>query len=177
MTRLQVFLAALVAVPVAAQAPAVQWESLGLGPVEAFTILPGPAADGSRDVLLALGGVPDPAIVGGYRAETVRRLPGEATWRIDPSTGISYPEDYLVTRSGALLAGAPSGATRIDRSTDGGRTWTRAVAPVGVFCFLQTTGPALGGAVYACGRSDDNEPGPNPPDRVWRSLADGAAGT
>ena len=46
-----------------------------------------------------------------------------------------------------------------------------------MYCFLQTTGPALRGAVYACGRRDPNEPGPDAPERVWRSLGDGAAGT
>ena len=177
MTRLQVFLAALVAVPVSAQAPAVRWESLGLLRVDAFTILPGPAADGSRDELRAHAGVPDPNNVNRFRVEAVRLPPGETVWRIVPDTGVHEPMDFLVTRSGALLAGAEAGVTRIDRSTDGGRTWARAVAPVGVFCFLQTTGPAFAGAIYACGRSDDNEPGPNPPDRVWRSLGDGAAGT
>ena len=160
----------------ASQTPLVQWDSLGLRPVIAFTILPGPDPTGSRDVLLAFGGVLDPNNVNGYRMERVRRLPSRADWQIDPRFA-AYPEDYFVTASGAVLAGSPSGPTRIDRSTDGGLTWTRAVAPLNVYCFLQTTGAALRGAVYACGRQDPNEPGPDAPERVWRSLGDGAAGT
>ena len=87
------------------------------------------------------------------------------------------PSTFLVTASGALLAGAPGGPTRIDRSTDGGRTWDRVVVDTHAGCLYQSTLPALGGAVYACGGDDPTDPDPDAPDRVWRSLADGQAGT
>lgn len=99
----------------AAQTPIVQWDSLGLKTVRAFAILPGSASDGSRDVLYAYGEVPRPGTFNGYSFEQVRRLPGQTVWREESPTGVFAPETFLVTPSGALLAGAATGPTRIDR--------------------------------------------------------------
>src|SRR5690606_34521626 len=119
-------------------APTFEWELLGLEdePLTSLFFAPGPAGDGSADTLYSGG---------------VRGL-----WRREPSGAWSSSlcdpcsADHAArTREGYRLVGAPAGATRLDRSTDGGQTWEQDVFGY-VAVLHQSTLPALGGAVYAC---------------------------
>src|SRR5690606_2062193 len=135
-------------------APTLEWELLGLEdePLTSMFFAPGPADDGSADTLY----------VGGVRG----------LWRREPSSAWSgslcdpCSADHAArTREGYLLVGAPAGATRVDRSTDGGQTWERDVLDFGVTALFQSTLPSLGGAVYGCSYP------------CWRSFDDGAEGS
>src|SRR5690606_21699469 len=134
-------------------APTLEWELLGLEdePLTSLFFAPGPAGDGSADTLYSGG---------------VRGL-----WRREPSGAWSSSlcdpcsADHAArTREGYLLVGAAAGATRLDRSTDGGQTWEQDVFDH-VTALYQSTLPALGGAVYG---------GAYP---FWRSLEGGAEGS
>ena len=164
-----VLLALVLAPRAEAQEPAVAWDSLGLAKASDLAFLPGPAPDGSLDTLFAPGSVP--GLYHGTESGVWRLAPGADEWENGYHWAPAGVMLLTATASGALLAGAGSGPIRVDRSTDGGRTWARQViGDVHVRCLYQSTNPALGGAVYACGFGNDDS-------RVRRSASDGEAGT
>ncbi len=147
--------------------PAVTWEPHGLQDfgIDALVFAPGPAPDGSLDTLYTVDVTRwrfgDPGNLPPYG---VHRLPPGGDWSsslCDPCS----PNVITRTASGTLLVAAQAGATRVNRSTDGGRTWRKNVLDEGVYC-LYAASEAFDHAVFAC-----ENVGP-----VWRSP-DGAPGT
>ena len=168
-------LAAVVFSGTAVAQPAVTWEQVphpnnyGTPRTEAKDLAFLPAAAGLPDTLLAV------------LNSTLHRLDFDAA--TDPEyypwtrvTGVYLPNVYpftvLVTDAGTLLGSAPGGPTRVDRSTDGGRTWQRAVAGErGRFeVFFQPTLPALRDA-------QGRRPILGGSQGIHRSYGDGAPGT
>jgi len=135
--------------------PGVTWELLGdVTDFNRFTSLAfhrGSSPDGTLDTLY----------VGSYPLHLYRYPPGGPL--SEPlHQGGGGNEFVIATAAGTLLAGRAPG--NLDRSTDGARTWIEVHYDTNAL--LQTTAPSLSGAVLAASVHE-----------IWRSEADGAAGT
>ena len=126
----------------------VTWELLGRplsGNAESLAFVNGAAQDGSLDTLYASSGF------------DLVRLPPGGEWSENIHLSASTNVNVLVTSQGTLLAGY----TYLQRSTDHGRTWDFVEGLQSVDDLLQSTLPALDGAVFVGGdrgifRSDDD---------------------
>ena len=157
-----------------AQAAAdVTWELIGRplsGNAESLAFVNGAALDGSLDTLYASSGL------------DLVRLPPGGEWSENIHLSASTNVNLLVTSQGTLLAGY----TYLQRSTDHGRTWDFVEGLQSVDDLLQSTLPALNGAVFVGGdrgifRSDDdgqtwarigNVGSPTPPGALVEALAE-----
>lgn len=137
----------LLAAPAAAQADVPEWEHLGLFFGRTLTFYPGAAPNGSLDTLIASGVVLSE--FGSHTNVVLRRGLSEAEWTNASPSGAHVASEAALS-SGCITIGSNAGPRGIQRTCDGGRSWSERLWPDGdhihVECLLfrPSDGTALG---------------------------------
>ena len=111
----------------------------------------------------------------GAGGDTLFAVTVDAVFRRDPESGawtdvepfIGGGTDALVTQTGCLLVGADGGPVQVDRTCDGGRTWTKPETALGVDCLFERPSD---GAILGCDGDGDGMMVSSDDGLTWRRL-------